>query len=409
MANQKQTRKDNRGRVLPPNISQKSDLRYIWRKTINGKSFVIVDADLISLKKKVIKKEADIENGTCNDLENSTLNQWFNKWIQVYKGNIKPITKQNYENYYKWYIAKSNIGNMKLGKMKRVHILEFYNVLFEKSKLSVGTIRYVNSLIYNCLEDARTDKILSDNPCTGVISKFRKDESIKRKALTLDEQDQFINFISKSPIYNIYTPLFAFLLGTGCRLGETLGITWNEIDLDNDVIHINHTLSYKSIDGKHKYFITSPKTRTSIRDIPIIPDLKQQLIKQKEYLLTTNITNDYEINGYKNFVFVSKKGKPFTQEFVNRLIHMVVSLNNKQEQELSFKESRTPLLLPTFSAHLLRHTFCTRFCEVESNVKVIQQIMGHSRIDTTLDIYTHVTVEKSNQVMLGLNGKIKIC
>ncbi len=409
MANKKQSRKDHKGRVLPPNVSQKSDLRYIWRKTIDGKQHVIVDKDLVELKKKITQKEADIQNGTCRDLDKSTLNQWFYKWLDLYKTNVKPITRTNYMNYWKWYVENSRIGKMQLGKIKRPYIVELYKELSSKNKLAIGTIKYLNSLLYNCLADAVADKLLPDNPCEGAIGKIDKEEPNKREALTKEQQSIFINFISNSKIFDIYMPLFSFLLGTGCRLGEATGMTWKDVDLKNNVISVNHTLSYKAIDGKHQFFITTPKTKNSVREIPIIPDLRKQLIKQKEIKLILGIPRDFVIDGYNDFIFTTKTGKPFTQEAINRVIRDIIEACNKNELEKAKKENREPIIIPRFSAHTLRHTFCTRFCENESNVKVIQQIMGHSRIDTTLDIYTHVTKDKAEEVMQNLGSKIKIC
>ena len=75
-------------------------------------------------------------------------------------------------------------------------------------------------------------------------------------------------------------------------------------------------------------------------------------------------------------------------------------------QKKAKAEGREPILLPKFSAHQLRHTFCTRFCENETNLKVIQSIMGHSDITTTMDIYADATQEKKQEIMANLNGKI---
>ena len=406
------SRKDNKGRVLPPNISQLSDLRYIWRKTIDGKSYVLVDNSLSELKKKVVQKKADIQNNVCRDIEKSTLNQWFYKWLDIYKGNVKEVTKMNYNSYWEWYIKSSNIGKMRIGKIKRTHIVELYNKLIEDNNLSYGTLKYINSLLYGCLQDAVSDKLLPDNPCEGAICKIARKEGNKRIALTEEQQALFIDFIANSDIYNIYLPLFSFMLGTGCRLGETIGITWDDINFKENSISINHTLSYKAVltEGRkeHKFFITTPKTKNSIRTIPMIEDLRKQLLKQKEYQFALGIKKDYEVDGYKGFVFTTRYGKPYTQEAVNRVIRYIIEACNEQEQERANKEGREPIIIPRFSAHTLRHTFCTRFCENESNVKVIQMVMGHSRIDTTLDIYTHVTKDKTNEVMQNLSGKIKI-
>ena len=70
------------------------------------------------------------------------------------------------------------------------------------------------------------------------------------------------------------------------------------------------------------------------------------------------------------------------------------------------KEKRAAVLLPSFSAHVLRHTFCTRFCENETNLKVIQEVMGHADIKTTMDIYAEATEEKKKEVINNLQGKI---
>ncbi len=410
--NKKTSRKDDKGRVLPPNVSQLSDSRYIWRKLIDGKSYMIVDSDLAELKKKIIQKNADIQNNVCRDIEKSTLNQWFYKWLDIYKGNIKEVTKMNYMSYWEWYVKDSNLGKMLIGKIKRTHIIEHYNELIEKKELSYGTIKYINSLIYSCLEDATSDKLLPDNPCEGAISKVAKTEGHRREALTKEQQAVFIEFVANSSVYCIYLPLFSFMLGTGCRLGEACGMTWDDINFKDKNISVNHTVSYKAINNngkkEHNFFISTPKTKNSFRTIPMIEDLRKQLLKQKEYQFELGIAKDYEVDGYKGFVFTTRYGKPYTQEAVNRVIRYIIKASNKQEQEMAKKEDREPILLPVFSAHTLRHTFCTRFCENESNIKVIQKIMGHSRIDTTLNIYTHVTKDKTEEVMQNLNGKIKI-
>ncbi|SEV81765.1 tyrosine-type recombinase/integrase [[Clostridium] fimetarium] len=407
-ADKKASRKDNKGTVLPANVNQLSDLRYTWRKVIDGNSYTIVDKSLVELKKKIIQKKADVQNHTCRDLDKSTLNQWFYKWIDLYKGNIKPATKANYNSYWEWYVKDSKIGNMQMGKIRRTHIVELYMSLADVKSLAYGTIKYVNSLIYSCLQDAVGDKIIPDNPSDGAISKIERTEPVKREALTKEQQALFIDFISNSDIYKIYLPLFSFMLGTGCRLGEATGITWSDINLKESTISINHTLSYKAVNKEHKFFIGTPKTKASTRTIPIIDDLRKQLLKQKEYQLAFGITKEYKVDGRKGFVFTTHTSKPYTQESINRVIRYIIEASNKQEKIKADKENRDPIILPRFSAHTLRHTFCTRFCENENNVKVIQQIMGHSRIDTTLNIYTHVTKDKAEEVMNNLNGKIKI-
>lgn len=408
MIEKNRKRKDNKGRVLPTNVSQKSDGRYIWRKTIKGKQYVLTENDLLELKKKITQKEADIQNGLYCELEKSTLNQWFYQWLEMYKSNVKPITKENYKNYWKWYVEESKVGKMKLGALKRIHIVELYRYLLDNKKLAMGTIKYIHSLINNCIQDAIEDKLLVYNPCISALNKVERGDEKKREALTLKQQEMFVNFIAQSDKYKMHLPLFSFMLGTGCRIGETIGMTWKDIDMKKEIIFVNHTLSYKKLGEKHRFFITSPKTKNSVREIPIIKDLKTQLNNQRKMQFMLGIPKDYEVDGYTDFVFTTNTGKPYTEEAVNSFIKRIIKACNKEEEERAKKENRDAELLPNFSAHVLRHTFCTRFCETESNIKVIQQIMGHSRIDTTMNIYTHVTKEAKKETMQKLNGKIKI-
>lgn len=115
-----------------------------------------------------------------------------------------------------------------------------------------------------------------------------------------------------------------------------------------------------------------------------------------------------EIDGYEGFVFSTAFHTVYQLEAVNNAIRRIISAYNKKETDLSKKERREPLLLPQFSSHTLRHTFCTRFCENETKLKVIQGIMGHADIQTTMDIYADCTDDKKQEVMANLQGKIII-
>ena len=113
-----------------------------------------------------------------------------------------------------------------------------------------------------------------------------------------------------------------------------------------------------------------------------------------------------EIDGFTNFVFLTAGGSVLSAGSVNRAITNISEAYNSMETNAARMEKRDPVLLPHFSAHNLRHTFCTRFCENESNLKVIQSVMGHKDISTTMDIYAEATEEKKQEIMANLQGKI---
>ena len=93
---------------------------------------------------------------------------------------------------------------------------------------------------------------------------------------------------------------------------------------------------------------------------------------------------------------------------MNRALDRITKSFNEQEADAAKKEKREPMVIPHFSAHQLRHTFCTRLCENETNLKVIQSVMGHKDIQTTMDIYAEATEEKKQEIMANLQGKIII-
>lgn len=114
------------------------------------------------------------------------------------------------------------------------------------------------------------------------------------------------------------------------------------------------------------------------------------------------------IDGFSGFVFKNRYGGCFNAHMVNRVIDRVVRDYNKEKTARAGEENREPELLPHFSVHNLRHTFCTRFCENETNLKVIQEIMGHADISTTMNVYNEATREKKQESFANLEGKIKI-
>lgn len=136
--------------------------------------------------------------------------------------------------------------------------------------------------------------------------------------------------------------------------------------------------------------------------------MQNNLYKSKNVVGSVYIPNDFEVDGYSGFVFMTRTGKPYTNANVNRIIGDIVKAYNEAEARKAAEEKGEPILLPAFSAHSLRHTFCSRLCENTSDIKSVQAIMGHSDVQTTLQIYAHSTEKKKVESMAELEGKINI-
>ena len=108
------------------------------------------------------------------------------------------------------------------------------------------------------------------------------------------------------------------------------------------------------------------------------------------------------------FIFCNRFGNVPNPQSVNRAIKRIIADYNAGEEVEAKKQHREAVLLPDFSAHHLRHTFCTRLCEKETNLKVIQEIMGHADISTTMDVYAEATQEKKKESMASLQSALLV-
>lgn len=215
--------------------------------------------------------------------------------------------------------------------------------------------------------------------------------------------------MKNSTRYRHYLNLFTVFLGTGCRVGEITGLRWEDCDFTENIISINHNLVYcKTDDGKHrKFFISTPKTEAGMRVIPMLGEVKRALLEERLQQMKSGFCQA-EIDGYSGFIFMGARGNVRKATDINKVIVRIVTDYNAEETELAKAQHREPELLPHFSAHNLRHTFCTRLCEHETNLKVIQEIMGHANISITMDVYNEVTQEQKKTSFTNLEGKIKI-
>lgn len=416
-------RKDSRGRNLKDNESQMPDGRYRYRYTDKqGKrqavySWRLVPTDKAPAGKRdslcLREKEAEIQKDTQDGIDSRkaaqlTLNDMFDLYMSG-KCELKESTKANYEYMYKKYVSES-MGNRKIGNIKYSEIKAFYNSLFNDREFKPRSIEIINNILHPVFTLAVRDGYMRNNPTDGMIAELKKShswEKQKRHALTIEEQEAFINFISGSDIFRHWLPLFTFFLGTGCRVGEVIGIRWQDCDFESRTISINHNTLYKQLDGKCKMYITTPKTSSGCRTIPMLDEVRKALLQEKRRQMSEGYSTA-EIDGYSGFVFTNCNGNPHNPSFINRTIEHIRIACNEEEAERAAREHREPLEIRHFSVHNLRHTFCTRFCENETNIKVIQEIMGHSDISTTMNIYAEATESKKKESFANLEGKIKI-
>ena len=275
-----------------------------------------------------------------------------------------------------------------------------------------GAGKSTQNVLHQVFAVAVDDEYIRVNPTDGVLTAIKaahQYETPKRHALTLPQQQAFLNFIKKTPKFQHWLPMFTFMLGTGCRISETVGLCWGDIDFESGFITIQHNLVYHDHEVGGCYFtMSTPKTAAGKREIPILPEVRKALEQERANQQELELVCEYEIDGISDFVFLNRFGQPQNPQSVNRAIKRISVAYNEAELEKAEKAKREPQLLPPFSCHNLRHTFCTRLCEKETNLKVIQSVMGHKDIQTTMDIYAEATEEKKQESFERLAATLDI-
>ena len=386
-------RKDSKGRVLKENELQRKDGSYQYRwRTSDHKRHSIYAPTLEELreKEKVVLK--DKSDGIRTNAQKVTLNDVYDLWVQLKKG-LKDNTFQNYKYMYEQFV-RDDIGQHKITTLKRSDIRRFYNYLIDERCLKVATVDNIHTVLHQVLDIAVEDCYLRNNISDNALKELKQARNLfteRRKALTIQEQEIFLNFLKKSNMYQHWYPIFALMVGTGLRVGEATGLRWNDIDFKNNTISVNHTLIYYNHAKGGCYFgINTPKTRAGERTIPMIESVREAILQEKEYQREAGIKCTARVDGFTAFIFVNRFGNTQHQGTLNKALRRIIRDCNQEILDKA-KDKDNVILLPNFSCHTLRHTFTTRLCESGINIKVIQSVLGHSDVSTTLDIYADVT------------------
>ena len=400
-------RVDNKGRNLRVGEYQRAnDGLYLYRyKDLSGKMVTIYAQTLVELREKEKTIERDLDDGI--DLLTATkmtLNDLFDRYMKIKQLRIS--TQVNYIGTWNNLVRKE-IGKMKLSEIKQIHIREFYNSLSEKN-YAEKTIRLCHHMIFPALEIAVDSDLIRKNPAKGCQKHIRGSRKI-RTALTVEEQQVLLDFVKESKVYNVYYPMIVFALSTGLRVGELTGLQWKNVDLKRNVVHIRQQLVYKNYGDGCRFHIEPLKTDAGWRDIPLTQNAKKALLKQKEimWLLFGKMDKQEKLEGLEDLVFLNKHGSAYATNAVNFVLDGIVKAYNKVETKQAIREHREPNELPHISAHILRHTACSRFAESGLDPKTLQIIMGHSNVTTTLDVYTHLDFTKVKEKIEEIDERIR--
>ncbi|MCR5205382.1 MAG: site-specific integrase [Lachnospiraceae bacterium] len=397
---------------------QRADGRYCYRWTDLCKNRRAIYARTLDELRRLEKQiQRDRDDGIREDMSYATVNQIFELWKETKRG-LRDRTKTSYIYFYDLFV-RPNFGQKRIQSVKRSDVRAFYNNLIETRGIKVATLDNIHTVLHQVFQLAVDDDIIRKNPSSMMLKEIKRafgNDSVPRKALTLDEEDLFFSEVMKRPRFRKWYPILYIMANTGMRIGEISALRWCDVDLIKDTISINHTLVYYNHRDENgcSYTIHKPKTEAGNRTIPITPSVKEAFLMQKEYLELAGLKSVDHIDGYDDFIFVNRFGHVMNQSTVNTAIQRMTRDINLDILDQA-PEGSEPLVVPYFSCHILRHTYATKLCEFGVGVRTIQELLGQVDLNTTMRIYIDVTedlkkreVEKYEQAMKAERQHLEI-
>lgn len=376
----------------------------VYRKRIiNGKEYYF-----FRLRHKNLKKPRDLYDPTVKGLTSKIKNatkeldwgivgnkeyfgEYLKEWLYItHLTNKKPSTKERYDGVFRNYIEGSPIYSIKMCDLSALDIQGYYNDLIKKGK-TVSNVTIIHKLVAPCIRYAyNNNKLIKDFSkaimLPKVLNNIERSEDVD--PFTIDQQKAFLIAIEDDELEILYITA----LDTGMRQGEMFALTWKDIDFTNKQISITKT--YKVVrnieTGKQEGIINEPKSKQSIRTIPIpahlLKKLNQHNKDQKELKLM--MANQYHD---KNLVFCNIFGNYLDSSNVLKSMKKILDKNYIQEKRF----------------HDLRHTYATRLFELGENPKTVQKLLGHSSLSITLDTYTHVLEDMKEKAVSKIDDLYK--
>ena len=334
------------------------------RKTFTweGKRYDVKGKTIEEVYKKIAKMKVSLERGEIVINANTTVDHWFKEWVETYKNaaGLTPKSLKMYDEKYRNYIQPV-IGAMKLRDVREIHLQKILNDQAGRSYSHVSKIRLVLKEMFS---RARKTRIITFDPAEDL--KLPATQKNSHRAITETERAAILS-LAPSHRSGLWVLM---MLYAGLRPGETVALNWADIDFERNEIHV-----HKAVESGSER-IKETKTEAGNRDVPMHADLKYHLLR---------------VQGKpESPVFQTGAGNRHNHKSLQRLWNSFArDLDIKLGAELRRNQIIKHAIAPDLTPYCLRHTFCTDLQKAGVPINIAKELMGHSDISVTANIYTH--------------------
>ncbi len=355
---------------MPEGMRRRDGGGFEYRFTYMGVRCSVGGTSVEECKRKRIEKEREIESGAYKSNDKITLDEYFKEWLEQKEMAVKGSTIYAYKLAYKNNIADT-LGRQKVKSLERRFIVNLLNRIADKK--GVGAANYARRVLAAILNTAVHEEIISRNVMAGIPlikdTKAPARETVHRE-LTEQELRDFFLLIKNSRYLNA----FKFMLYTGVRIGECIALQWGDLDFRNGMIRIQKTAT-RDKDGNWLVGETL-KTKRSKRMIPMNMAIRALIKEQME--IERDIRGSISLCGY---VFPNERGGMAPHSSSDAIIADAI----RRGRQMS-----PPIIIEPFSVHAFRDTFASRAIRAGIPPNTLKEILGHSSLAMTMDLYAHV-------------------
>ena len=318
-----------------------------------------------------------------------SFSDYLDYWLEIYvKANLKMTTYELYDKLIRLHV-KPRLGQYRLAALKPYVFQEFANTLTEETDLSRTSIHHIISCVHGALSYAVSPlNYIEHNPVVRVKIPESAPKPKHKDVLTLEQFEKVLSYVDKDSPYRL---IMIIAMYTGMRENEILSLTWDKVDLDEGTISIVQQI--------HKNNVSTPKTETSERKIDFGSALHKVLQEERKNQLQNRLKYGKFYTIYKEaggclYSAMRGSGLEENMDFVCRREN---GERVKQSGLCNFITKLSRRVKIPFSLHTLRHSHATILVNQNVNIKAVQDRLGHSNIQTTLNVYVHNTKEQAKE------------